>query len=181
MPQYFKGDDQELKMVASATPILVQASAQKDTFYNEAYIAQPLGDLIYNSERSPLANAIDPIIYRETFPEIFDAFVVAGTFESYLSVFRKIFGDDVVVLFVISAPGKLQINIEAAGTETSPFVARYIDESDSYVFDDVVDEVGDFIAFQTVKGFTAQYELEQMLFELVPAGIFTEINLTIGV
>jgi hypothetical protein len=178
--QFFKEtDDVEKKYYNSALPITDQIDIQKDLFYNEAYEAAPLGDVIYEDSRSPLSNAIDQAIFRESVKEIFDAFVQVGTFESYITVFKKIFGDDVMVDFTVPAPGKLNIDIEAAGVELADFISRYI-EDNTYLFDEVIDDEGDNIVFQSVKGFQSQYELEQMLFEMVPAGIFTTISLTIG-
>jgi hypothetical protein len=84
-----------------------------------------------------------------------------------------------MVDFTVPAPGKLNIDIEAAGVELADFISRYI-EDNTYLFDEVIDDEGDNIVFQSVKGFQSQYELEQMLFEMVPAGIFTTISLTIG-
>lgn len=177
--QNFKGDETELKFVESGRPTLSQLSANKDDFQTGAYEAAPLGDILFDDLRSPLANAIQKSIFRDAFKEIFDAFVKVGTFEAYLTVFSKIFGDDVVVDFTVPAPGKLQIDIEAAGVELADFLARSI-VSETYIFDEVVDYTPDNIAFQTIKGFQTQYELEQMLFEMVPAGIYTEISLTLG-
>lgn len=177
--QWFKGDAQELKMANAAIPLLLNLSMQKDLFDDDAFASARLGDLISQAERSPLSNAITQAIFRQTFSEIFTAFVSAGTFESYIIVFKKIFGDDVDVTFVVPAPGKLNISIVATGLELSDFVARYI-QLNNYVFDNVVTTDGDQIILQTVKGFQSQYELEAMLFELVPAGIFTNISLTLG-
>jgi hypothetical protein len=57
-------------------------------------------------------------------------------------------------------------------------VARVI-ESNAYVYYNVITQDGvDQIVFQSIQGFTTQYELERMLFEMVPAGIFTDIDLT---
>ncbi len=178
--QYFKGDDTELKFAGAGAPTLDVLSAQKGLFFDEAFSCFVLGELLYDEDRAPLANAIDRDIFRQAFATIFDAFLVAGSFESYLTVFRFIFGDDVEVEFTVPAPGKLQIDITAAGVELSNFVARSIVDN-AYVYDEVMEIVGgDNIAFRTVKGFQTQYEVEQMLFELVPAGIFTEISLSIG-
>lgn len=177
--QYFKGDDTEKKFDNSAEPINSALSLAKDDFLAGAYSAAPLGDLIFDSLRSPLANAIDKNIYRIAFSEIFDAFVKVGTFEAYITVFQKIFGDEVTIEFTVPAPGKLNIDITAAGIEISNFVSRYI-EDNTYLFDNVVDDQGDQIVFQTIQGFQSQYELEQMLFEMVPGGIYTNISLTLG-
>jgi hypothetical protein len=181
--QHYKGDDLELKFEAAIQPILDVLSMQKDLFFDGAYDCGPLGDLLHEDDRSPLANAIKLEIFRTSFNTIYNAFTVSGSFESYLVVFRKIFGDTVDVTFTVPAPGKLNIDIVADELEEAFFVERHI-VSNHYFFDNVVwyDTVpdGGNIVFQSVKGFKTQYELEQMLFEMVPAGIFTEITLTFG-
>jgi len=180
MSQLFKGDSSEMQFYESGLPIMEELSLQKQLFFDDAYACHILGELLYDSNRMPLANAIPRVIFRESFDAVIDAFLVSGSFESYLTVFRKIFGDDVEVDFTVLAPGKLQIDITATQIELYDFVARTIVDN-AYVFDEIIDDEGDNIAFQTIKGFQSQYELEQMLFELVPAGIFTDINLTIDV
>lgn len=178
--QKFKGDDFELKMEACASPIHDSIEAQLDAFFEDAYSAMPLGDIIYESNRSPLANAIDQEIFRQSFPEIFDAFTVAGSFDSYLTVFQKIFGETVQVDFTIPDPGKLEIDIIADEVELSTFVARTIENND-YVYSPMITQDGvDNIMFQSIKGFKTQYELEQMLYEMVPAGIYTVISLELA-
>jgi len=179
MPQYFKGDATELKYFNCVDPLLSLLSLEKTNFFDRAYECFSLGDVLYDNDLSPLANAISKDIFRTSFWTVFDSFLVAGSFESYLTVFRKVFGDDVVVNFTVPDPGKLEIDIVASGIELSTFVARYIDNN-QYAFDNVFDQDGDQIVFQTVKGFESEYELEQMLFEMVPAGIYTEISLTVG-
>jgi hypothetical protein len=177
--QRFKGDATEEKMIFVASGRTQAASTQKTLFYNGAYECFPLGEMLFDSARSPLANAIPKSIFREAFPEIIDAFIVGGSFESYLTVFRRIFGETVNVVFTVPAPGKLQILIESDGVNEEEILAREI-EDDEYIFYELIDDEGDNIVFQTVKGFQSQYELEQMLFELVPGGIYTEITLTVG-
>jgi hypothetical protein len=180
MIQYFKGDDRELQFDGAASPILSILSAEKSLMFDECFNSYLLGDLIFSDNRSPLSNAIKRSIFVSTFKELFDSFITAGNFESYLTVFRKIFGDDVEVEFTVPNPGHLQIDIDAAGVELSPMITRYIVDN-AYVYDSIVDDEGDNIVFQTIKGFETQYELEKMLFEMVPGGMFTEITLSVGV
>lgn len=177
--QFFKGDEKEMKIYNAGKGVFDQTDLQKNLFFDGAYETYALGDMLYDSGRTPLSNAIPKDVFRSAFKEVFDSFLAAGTFENYLTVFRKIFGDDVVVDFDVPAPGKLTIDIEAAGVELSKFIARYIEDNE-YINDYVVDDVGDNIVFQTVKGFTNQYDLEQMLKEMVPDGIYTDINLDLG-
>lgn len=178
-PQYFKGDALEKKFDGVGAPLLTTIEGQRDDFLEGAYSAAPLGEVIFDSGRSPLSNAISRTIFRSAFKEIFDAFVQVGTFEAYLTVFRKIFGEDVVVEFTVPAPGKLEIAIEAEGVELTNFITRYIQDN-QYIYEEIIDDEGENIVFQSIKGFTSQYELEQMLFEMVPAGVYTEISLSLG-
>ncbi len=180
--QKFKGDATEDKMIGCGTEIMDQMSMAKDDFFNGCYDTGPLGDLLHDVARSPLANAIRLDVFRNCFNTVYEAFRSAGTFESYLIVFSKIFGEGVEVLFTVPAPGKLNIDITASELELFNFVARHISEN-AYLFDNVVyedDDGIDNIIFQTIKGFHSEYELQLMLNEMVPAGIYTQITLTFG-
>lgn len=179
-PQFFKGDAVEKKFYYSGNPIVSNLEVGKDDFFEGAYSCFKLGEVLYDSGRAPLANAIPRDIFREAFSSIFDSFLVAGSFESYLTVFRTIFGDDVVVTFTVPAPGKLNIDIVATGLALFDLISRTI-QDDAYMIDEIIDQDGNNIAGQSVKGFETQYELQQMLFEMVPNGIYTEITLTVGV
>lgn len=177
--QFFKGDPTELKYFNSGRTVLELLSAQKTEFYNECYGCFVLGELLYDNDYAPLSNAIPREIFRESFATLFESFLQAGSFESYLTVFKNIFGDNVEVTFTVPAPGKLNIDIVATGLQTYGLTVREIID-DAYDYFTLVDDVGDRIVLQAVKGFESQYELEQMLFEMVPAGIYTEITLTVG-
>lgn len=178
--QFFKGDAQEQKFYNSGHPTLNSVQFQRDTMFDEVYTCFLLGDLLWETGRSPLANAIKQEIFRVNFPDIYDSFTSAGTFESYISIFKKIFGTDVDVQFTIPGNGQLQIAIHATGVEESNLSMREIVDN-VYVLSDLKTQDGvDQIMVQTVKGFESQYELDQMLFEMVPGGVYTEITLTLG-
>lgn len=178
-PQFYKGDEEELKFYRSANPTITNIETDRDEFYEAAYSAFPLGDVLYDSNRAPLANAIPRAIFRESFASVFNSFLEAGSFETYLQVFRSIFGADVEVTFTVPAPGKLNIDIVATGLAIFNLIGRSI-QDDNYVIDTIVDYDGNNVIGQSVKGFETEYELKQMLFEMVPSGIYTEITLTVG-
>jgi hypothetical protein len=180
-PQRYKAtDDIELKYYNGASPLFDILSGERDDFFDAAYACFVLGEVLWDSNRSPLSTAIARDLFRTSFEGIFDSFVQVGTFESYISVFEKIFGTDVDVQFTVPAPGKLEIDITATGVELTNFAARII-ESEAYVLYDMITQDGvDEIVFQSIIGFTSQYELELMLFEMVPAGVWTTITLTLG-
>ncbi len=166
--QYFKGDPKELKMVNSALPALEADGLALDDFFTDCYETVALGELLYDNQRAPLANAIRRDIFARSFKQLFESFQRAGTFEAYIDVFTKIFGDDVAIVFTVPAAGKLNIAINATNTEENTFVARQIVDN-TYEYNPVI-----------TQGFTSEYELQTMLFEMVPGGIFTQITLTIG-
>lgn len=177
--QYFKGDATEKKFDGAGSAMMTSLSEQKDLFFDGAYSCFILGELLYDTSRAPLANAIERAIFRELFATIFEVFRVSGTFESYISVFKNIFGDDVVIEFTVPAAGKLEINIEATGVLSATRLSREI-LGGTYVYYDRVTTEGDTRVASVPKGFQTEYEAEQMLFELVPAGIWTTISLTIA-
>lgn len=177
--QYFKGDAKELKFYESGKPIMDILSGAKDEFFDGAYSCFLLGELLYDTDRAPLANAIDREIFRELFATVFNAFIVAGTFESYVSVFKNIFGDDVVVEFTVPAAGKLEIEIQATGILFADRLSREIIDG-AYEYSDRITTDADTRVARIPKGFETEYEAQQMLFELVPAGIYTTISLTIA-
>lgn len=178
--QFFKADETELKFYNAGKGVAEDFELEKDEFFAGAYQCQVLGEILFDSGRSPLANAIPRDIFVTSFSVIYDSFLVSGSFESYLQTFRNIFGNDVDVTFTIPAAGKLQIDIEAQDIVLEEFFAKSI-VNNAYAFDQIITKTGsEEIVFQSIKGFETEYELEQMLFEMVPAGIFTDINLTIG-
>lgn len=179
MAEFYKGDPRELQFFNSGEPVLTEISDQRGDFFDDAFAAAPLGDLLFDLNLAPLVGAIQKPIFRNSFSEVFTSFVETGTFGSYLVVFESIFGAEADITFTIPNPGHLQIDIVADGLELSPFTTRYI-ENNTYVYDHIVTQSGDRIVFQTIKGFESEYELELMLKEMVPQGIFTEISLTIG-
>lgn len=177
--QKFKGDAVEDKFINSALPALEATLLSLDEFFESAYETNPFKALLYDEQLAPFCNSIRRDIFIESLDQILDFFALAGSFESYLLVFRKVFGEDVIVNFTVPSPGKLEIDITAVGLEESIFLSREI-INNSYVYDEIIDDEGDNIVFQSVKGFTNQYELEKMLFEMVPAGVVTDIDLEVG-
>ena len=177
--EFFKGDETEQKFYNSGSKILNNISVELSEFFSEAYATQALGELVYDQRRFPLTNAIKRSIFISSFKQLFEAWAFSGTFESYIDVFTKIFGEDVVIDFTVPGPGELLVDITTTGLQDYEFVARSIEE-DEYLFDNVVDDEDDFIVFSTLQGIESQSELEKVLFTMVPNGIFTQVSLTIG-
>lgn len=177
--KYFKGDEKEKKIYLSGDGMLSSISLSLSEYFEDVYGSKPLGEFLYDEKRFPLTNAIKREIFIGCFQELFQAWAFCGTFESYILVFKKIFGEDVEIVFTVPGPGKLVIDITATGLQDYEFLARSIVD-EAYVSDTVVDEVDDTIVFSTVQGIETQSELEKVLFTMVPNGIYTTVSLTIG-
>lgn len=177
--QFFKGDELERQIDAAFAKATESQGYSLSNFYNQAYSTIPLGHFLFDNQLVPLSNAIRRDIFADAFSQIFEAWAFAGTFESYLLVFKKIFGDNATVMFEVPGPGQLNIDVESDGTETSPFVARRI-VNNQYIYDNVVTHDGDRIVFRSFKGIESESELEKILFIMAPGGIFTQVSLTIS-
>ncbi len=92
-------------------------------------------------------------------------------------MFRSIWGDTVEVTFTVTA-GHLEIDIVAVALESNPFVARRI-VSNAYTFFNINASTGDVIEFRTERGLRTQAQVDSLLSELSPAGVFVESDLTV--
>lgn len=178
MQRFKENDATELKVINTTLPILDVLSTDLNNFYTGAWTCFKLGEVLYDLNRDPMVGVITRDTYRTSFFAIHQLFTKPGTFEFYLEVFRAIWGSDVVVEFVVPDPGKLQINVQALDISLQDFLARKI-VSGAYVFEEVVDHDGDNIAFQETQGIKNQTEMDALINEISPDGIFVTITLEI--
>lgn len=177
--QYFKEtDDKEKKVFEIFRTVLQQGMFERENFYQGAYEAYPLGDVLFNLDRSPLAQAISLQVFRSSFFAIHRLFTRPGTFDFYLDVFKAIFGGDVDIEFVVPGPGHLQINIEVLNQATEKLMAREI-VGGAYEYIEIVDHDGDNIMVQVARGPKTQSEIDAIMSEIKPHGIFVETNLVV--
>ncbi len=178
LQQFKENDLVEKKFTDAGTPTLALLGADRDTFYENAYEVQPLGGVLFDLNRSPLASAVTRQTFVEGFAAIHGLFKRPSTFEFYLDVFRAIFGEAVEVTFTIPAPGKLEIAIAALSIQLFDFAARRIVD-DSYTIDEVVDHDGDNLAFPFGVGDKTQSEIDALMYEIQASGIFTTATLVL--
>ncbi len=166
----------EPKYVAAALPSLESLGGWLDIFFAECYDAAPLGDILYDLDRHPMAHGVlTPEIFRTSFWAINQIFTRPGTFEFYLTVFRAIWGDDVEVEFTVS-PGILGINISGIEGATANLIFREI-VADVYVHSNWVDEDGDQLLAQVVVGTKNQTEVDALINEISPVGVLVTATL----
>lgn len=180
MTQKFKPNDLLEQRVADVfDPIVTSLDLERTSFYEGAFTAQPLGQVLYDLSRDPMVGVISEEVYVQSFSAIHDLFTRPGTFEFYLQLFRNIWGDNVEVDFVTPAPGVLEINIEAVEAISYRFIARRIVDN-AYIYEPVIDDEGDNIVFQGTIGLKTQEEVDLLMKEISPANIFTTATLVVS-
>ena len=178
MVQYFKGDESELKMYNAGLPAFESVIQSLDQYYLNAYSASNFLLMLYDSGRMPFADRVP----RETFVafilQAIPNFPSTGTFESYIFILKSIFGDATEVLFEVPAPGKLNILVDAESSLFFNWIAReFIDGL--YVESNLVTQSGDQLELTGVSGIESQAQLISLLTEIIPQGIFTDIDLQV--
>ncbi|WKV32920.1 hypothetical protein MAC3UK_0033 [Bdellovibrio phage MAC3UK] len=179
MVQFFKEtDDLEKKFYEITAPSMDALEAQLNAFFDEAYACYLLGEVLYDTGASSISSAMTRDVFRTAFFALFESFVEGGSLESYMIVFRAIFGEDVSVVFDIPAPGHLTINIDALNITEEPFTMRRIVDN-VYQYEDLLDSEGEPIMAQVTKGIKTQQDMDILMPEITPAGIFVETTLII--
>lgn len=178
--QPFKENDALEAMIRDcALPTLQELGLQRDAFYEGAYTAYPLGEILYDLVRDPMSGVITREIFTTSFFAIHGLFTRPGTFEFYMQVFRTIFGENVDVEFTVPAPGKLLINTSVLDTESFNILARRVEDG-AYVYYNLVTSDGDLIVGLGAKGIKTQGEVNALMFEISVAGVWTVCTLSLS-
>lgn len=176
IPQYFKGDDIEMRMDAAGKPAFDLTNLALDAFYSDQGNATPFLLMLYDSGRMPFSDRVPRDSFPAFFREALARFPFTGTFESYIFILEAIFGEGSGVLFDVTGPGKLEISVNAASS--LDFGWQAFEQIDGeQVISDVTDYLGNFINFAGVSGIDSEYELRMLLAEIIPSGIFADVVL----
>jgi hypothetical protein len=174
--QKFKGDDTELKMEAAAESAFDLCDVSLDKFYQEGYDASPFLLMLYDEGRMPFSDRVPRDSFVEFIREALERFPFTGTFESYIFILQAIFGPGSGVLFNVPAAGKLEILVNASSSLEFDLVAREVIEGVITEFT-MVDYLGNTLTARGLSGIDSEFELQMLLAELIPAGIFPDITL----
>jgi hypothetical protein len=177
MTQLFKGDTTEQKFLAAGQPAFDLISVAQDAFLASGKTASDFLLMLYDEGRVPFVDRVPRDAFVAFFREAVERFPSTGTFEAYLFILKSVFGEDTEVLFDVPSAGKLEMVINA-GTAL-PF-DLVVTQWNGFAFEDftLVTEDGDTITVTTLSGIDSQGELEALLAELIPAGIWPDITLT---
>lgn len=168
MPQFFKGDDLELKISGSVRQVFTVLLNDLTAWFNNAYDNAGLGAVIYDNNLVPLTKSVARDVFIQNYGEILRQWEYVGSFESYLKVFMYIFGPKTSITFERLKPGALKIYIQ---TDQSGFI-QWI----SQLKNKMVTQSGYRLVFAGVLGIKDFYEVQGVLDSLNPAGIFLDVD-----
>lgn len=176
IPQYFKGDADELKFDLAGKRAFDASGVALDQFYADGYTASPFLLMLYDEGRMPFVDRVPRDTFVEFIKEALERFQFTGTFEAYIFIMEAIFGAGSGVLFEVPAAGKLNIAVNAAASlEFGWQIAEFV--SGELVVSDMVDHIGNSIVFGGVAGIDSEYELQLLLSEIIPGGIYAQVTL----
>jgi len=176
MTQKFKGDATELKMELAAKPAFDLVSASLDQYYDGAYEAEDFLLSLYDEGRMPFTDRVPRDAFVAFIKQAIPNFKFTGTFEAYLFIIRSIFGEDAEVLFTVPDPGKLEVIVNSSSALAFDWQAFEFVDGESLTYEMTTHD-GDLLQFRGIPGISSQAQLDQLLSELIPAGIYTEITL----
>lgn len=175
MTQHFKGDSLEVKLAGTFDAVINPLLQELTRWYNDAYESYDLGKIIFDEDKIPLTNAIPRDAFYKNYGTILERWQYVGSFESYLTVFKMIFGPDSVILFERPAPGCLNMSISTQRTSVFKWVtSRYAKRAAR-----IVDHAGAQLVLRQLLGINDFFEVQAVLNSLNPAGIYLTVNFEI--
>ncbi len=163
-------------MIAAGRPPLDLCSAELDAYFAGCYEAADFLLMLYDSARMPFSDRVPRESFVSFMLQAIPNFPVTGTFESYLFILRSIFGANTDVLFDVPAAGKLSMLVNAAASLEFDLVVReFVDGA--YVFYNLETQDEEQIEARGIAGIDSQAQLEALLAEIIPAGIWPDITL----
>lgn len=178
LQRFKENDETESKVIAVAMPTLNALGGERDDFFNGATTAFGLGEVLYDLDRDPMSGVISRDVFVKSFPAIHQLFTRPGTFEFYLEVFRSIWGNSVEIEFDVPSPGVLTINAVVLELDQFNLAAREI-FNDLYEFNEIIDHENDNIVIRDTIGIKTASEIDALMNELAPEGIFVVTTLTV--
>lgn len=179
MTQYFKGDTTEKKMAAVFDGIDSVISESKDDFFENFQTSKPFILSLYDINAVPFTSLVPRDIYYDFIYELLERYPVTGTFDFYLAILLRIFGDRASIFFTVSSPGKLDIEVVGSSDiESELLFSEFNFDTFSSETGELITHAGDVMTAVGFPGISTQYQLNQIISQIIPAGISPTITLT---
>lgn len=171
MRQQFNGDDLELKFSGSFDLVFKDMKDALLSMIEKAYGEKALGYTLYDGNTSALNGIVERDTFALYYDDIFKAFPYGGTFESYIFILKKIFGEEAEISFTKLAPAALQIDITSDRNTFFKWIESIITKAA------ITDENGNNIYFRRALQMTDYYKVRSILNIFKNPGIYLEFNL----
>lgn len=178
MTQNFKGDALELQIQEAGAEAFDRTELAVDQFLNGAFESGDFLLMLYDSGRMPFSARVPRTSFLAFLKQFLPNAPFTGTFESYLFILKAIFGDRTEVLFDVPAPGKLEMVVNVEASLEFDFEGREFVAGAFQTFTILTDD-GEQLQFRGLAGIDSEPELQQLLSELIPVGIYPDITLTV--
>jgi hypothetical protein len=178
MTQNFKGDSTELKYQAAGEPAFEVTRVSLHEFFQGCYDTDAFLLMLYDSGRMPFSNRVPREAFVNFIRQAIPDFPATGTFEVYIFMIKALFGDSASILFTVPAAGKLEIEVNAPGSSLEfDWFAKDIVGGDTILTQMVTHDSEEFL-FNGISGIETEAQLQILLGELEPIGIYTTLSLT---
>lgn len=124
MTQYLVGDNDELLFHNVVKRYYAGYQAGLIDMYANCYNDKALGQVLYNLNQSSLYKAIPERVFIATFNAIFEKWRYVGNFESFITIFKSIFGEDTAITFTKTAKGVLTVDVVAKSIYNYPRITK---------------------------------------------------------
>lgn len=143
-------------------------------FNDEIETSVTMGYFIWDNNLSDLVPYFSREYFANNFTAIIDAFKIAGTFESYITVIKSAIGDDAVINFDVPSESHLIININQP---TGLFTwGAYTGNETADVIPEQVNNPDGLFTFQTSVAPLTVSETKKLIELLTVNGVYVEVN-----
>ncbi len=178
MTQNFKGDATELKYLAAGEPAFELTRVSLHEFFQGAYDCDEFLLMLYDAGRMPFSSRVPRDAFVSFIRQAIPDFPSTGTFEVYIFMIKALFGDSAIIQFTIPAAGKLQIEVNAPGSSLEfDWVAKEIVGGGTILTQMITHDSEEFL-FNGISGIETEAQLQILLAELFPMGIYATLELT---
>jgi hypothetical protein len=175
--KFSENDTNEEKVKNVIAAFMDAVDEDLDSFWEFAFTTYGLGQVLRDTSADPVSKMLILSAFLRSFKTIHESYQKPGTYNFYLDIFRKIWGETVAVEFTNPAPGVLLINLDATDFQQEILLARDIVDG-QYVFPELVttDTGENIIVRVTITPWT-EIEVLKLMRALAPAWLYYEVSL----
>lgn len=171
--QNFNGDSLELKFCGSFDLVFKDMRTALLALLEKSYGDKALGYTLYDAPATPLNSVFERDVFALYYDAIFKSFPYAGSFESYIFILKKLFGEQAGITFEILAPAAIRIEIASDKNTWFKWIESIIQKIK------ISDDNGNIIHFRRALQMTDHYKVRSILNIFKNPGVYIEFNISL--